>query len=378
MNSSLLHPLETPAIASTSPATQYRNDREEITSFQDKAGNVQSPKRLFKDRFEITRRLGKGGFGTTYLAQDVSGPVPLPCVIKQLRYQIQPAAMIAQSAKTAMAQERIKRRFLRETRMMARLGRHNQLPCLLDHFTDKGQFYLVQEHIDGQTLSREISQSGPQTEAQVKQFLRDMLPIVHYIHRQGLLHLDIKPSNIIRRSSDDRLVLIDFGAVRRYPNDALSGEGDRGTGTLGFSPSEQLAGKPSYASDIYALGVTCLYLLTKISPLDLAVSPQGQNLRWQESVSLSPHFTRIVAKMLHPETARRFQSIEALERAMSLEDHYEALTPCLTTKPIAQKAKACLVESYGEEGGRSQASRQAASIRRWKQRRQEFKTFMPK
>ncbi len=372
MNSALLPTLEMP-VASAPDS--------DVTSFQDTEGKIQANKRHLQNRFEIIRRLGRGGFGTTYLAQDNSSPQPLPCVIKQLRYKIPADSNSAQSAKAALSQERIKRRFHKEARTMARLGRHHQLPCLLDHFIDDGQFYLVQEHIDGHTLSQEINQGGPQTEQQVKQFLREMLPIIHYIHRQGLLHLDIKPSNIIRRSSDQQLVLIDFGAVRRYSNEVLSDSSDRSTGTIGFAPSEQLAGSPTYASDVYSLGVTCLYLLTKISPLDLAIAPQGQNLRWQESVSLSPHFTRVLTKMLHPEAARRFQTVEALDRAMKLEPHYEALKPCLATEPlVAQKAKpsACALESYAGEEGRSQSQRQAESIRRWKQRRQQFKTFTPK
>lgn len=372
MNSALLPTLEMPA-ASASDS--------DVTSFQDAEGRVWPSKRRLQNHFEIIRRLGRGGFGTTYLARDTSSSQPLPCVIKQLRYKIQPDEANAQDAKAALSEERIKRRFHKEARMMARLGRHHQLPCLLEHFIDDGQFYLVQEHIDGHTISQELNQGGSCSEQQVKQFLREMLPIIQYIHRQGLLHLDIKPSNIIRRSSDQQLVLIDFGAVRRYSNELPSDTGDRGTGTIGFAPSEQLAGQPTYASDVYSLGVTCLYLLTRISPLDLAIAPQGQNLRWQESVSLSPHFTRVLTKMLHPDAARRFQTIDALDRAMNLEPHYEALKPCLATEPLtAQKAKpsACLIESYAEEDGRSQAQRQAESIRRWKQRRQQFKTFTPK
>ena len=377
MNSALLPTLEMPAA--------FASDRpdSDATSFQDAEGRIQNNqtgKRRLQNRFEMIRRLGQGGFGTTYLAQDTSSSPPLPCVIKQLRYRIQSDAS-AQNAKAALAEERIKRRFHKEARMMARLGRHHQLPCLLDHFIDDGQFYLVQEHIDGHTLSQELSQGGPCSEQQVKQFLQKMLPIIQYIHRQGLLHLDVKPSNIIRRSGDQQLVLIDFGAVRRYSTELPLASGDRGTGTIGFAPSEQLAGQPTYASDVYSLGVTCLYLLTKVSPLDLAIAPQGQNLRWQESVNLSAHFTRVLAKMLHPNAARRFQTIEALDRAMKLEPHYEALKPCLATEPLtAQKAKpsACLIASYAEEEGRSPSQRQAESIRRWKQRRQQFKTFTPK
>ncbi len=360
---------------------------EDITSFQNAVGQVQSsPTHLFKNRFEIIRRLGKGGFGTTYLAQDMSARQPLPCVLKQLTYKVQtetsPAELSPYSrAKAAIDQERTKRRFQRETHMMARLGRHPQLPCLLDHFTDNNQFYLVQEHIPGDTLSREISRSGPQSEQQAKQFLRDMIPLVRHIHRQNLLHLDIKPSNIMRRSRDQKLVLIDFGAVRRYPRLEGHDNKDRTTGTLGFSPSEQLAGQPTYASDIYALGVTCLYLLTKISPIDLATAERGQNLRWQESVKLSDHFTQILGKMLHPDANRRYQNTYELERALNLEDHYADLKDCLTTEPMLDKtfaAPAACPIFRSEEANQSLAQRQAESIRRWQQRRRQFKAFTPR
>jgi serine/threonine protein kinase len=355
----------------------------------------QPPTHLFKNRFEIVRRLGKGGFGTTYLARDVSRAQPLECVIKQLRYKVQPAASNPSEhspfsrTKAAIDQERTKRRFQRETHMMARLGRHHQLPCLLDHFIEDNQFYLVQEHIPGDTLNREISRTGPQGEQQAKQFLREMIPVIRYIHRQNLLHLDIKPSNIMRRSSDQKLVLIDFGAVRRYPRleghdnrDSTGRLRDRTTGTLGFSPSEQLAGQPTYGSDIYALGVTCLYLLTKISPIDLATAERGQSLRWQESVKLSDHFTHILGRMLHPEASRRYQNTYELERALNLEDHYLDLKGCLTTEAIADKTFAapatCSILKPEEQANQSLAQRQADSIRHWQQRRRQFKNFTPR
>ena len=383
MNSSSLHSAET---LSTQSFDLDLFAVDEATSLQDTAGNIQAPRKFFKNRFEIIRRLGRGGFGTTYLAKDLTQKTALrgghngglACVIKQLKYKIQSPETLATSPKATFIQERIQRRFQRETRMMARLGRHSQIPCLLDHFIEDNQFYLVQEHIPGQTISQEVARTGAQSEANVKQFLYEMLPILRYIHRQNLLHLDIKPSNIIRRSSDRALVLIDFGAVRPYPDNSLKQVTERGSGTIGFAPSEQLAGKPTPASDIYALGVTCLYLLTRISPLDLAISPQGQNLRWQESVQLTPHFTRILAKMLHPNHARRFQSIEELERAMKLEAHYETLQPCLNTAPLKddKKPTACALPTDAAEG--TSIQRQAAAIRQWKQRRSEFKAFVPR
>ncbi|MEM6451688.1 MAG: serine/threonine-protein kinase [Cyanobacteria bacterium P01_D01_bin.105] len=412
MNSSLLSSSE---FGSSAPLPTQPFDLEsyavdEATGFQDALGNVKAPKKSFKGCFEIIRRLGRGGFGTTYLATYLNHDAAqgrrkgLPCVIKQLKYRVpseqsvsgqsafgQSASRQSASRQSASRQnestpaqatfprERIQRRFQRETRMMARLGRHSQMPCLLDHFIEDDQFYLVQEHIPGQTISQEIARSGVRSEADVKQFLTEMLPILRYIHRQNLLHLDIKPSNIIRRSSDKMLVLIDFGAVRRYPDNSLNRVTERGSGTMGFAPSEQLAGKPTPASDIYALGVTCLYLLTKISPLDLAISPQGQNLRWQEAVQLSPHFTRILSKMLNPNHTRRFQSVDELERAMKLETHYDALQDCLNTAPLQKRKQpsVCVLPSPTVTEG-NPIQRQATSIRQWKQRRGDFKAFVPR
>ncbi len=381
MNSSLLDlPNTLPDLLLDELFSQQVDDS---TQFQDAAGNLQATQQLFKNRFKVVRRLGRGGFSTTYLAQDTAALHPLPCVIKHLEYA-RHAKAIGTTIPTALAIERINRRFQKEARIMARLGRHPQLPRLLDHFADGDQFYLVQEHIAGQTLSEEVTQafnhSGPQSEAQVKRFLQEMIPVIRYLHRHHLLHLDIKPANIIRRRSDQKLVLIDFGAVRRYPQEDAD-RAEKCSGTVGFSPAEQFAGKPTFASDIYALGVTCLYMLTATSPLDFAIADQGQNLRWQESVMISRHFKRILTKMLHPDATSRFQTIDDLARALALEVHYEDLNRCVTSEPYLgesiENPAACRLADHSQANS-SQAQRQASSIRHWQQRRRQFTSFTPR
>ncbi|NJM96071.1 MAG: serine/threonine protein kinase [Phormidesmis sp. RL_2_1] len=375
----------------TDSLTETTTITDESTSFQDASGNVKPIKRLFKNRFKIIRRLGRGGFSTAYLAQDITASNPVACVIKHLKYPFKADTSHHSQANhklthhrisKALGQERLNCRFQREARMMARLARHPQLPRLLDHFTDGDQFYLVQEHIPGPILSQEFSRKGPQSEADVKAFLQEMLPIIRHMHRHQLLHLDIKPSNIIRRSSDQKLVLIDFGAVRRYPNEGALSTSEKCAGTVGFAPAEQLAGNPTFASDIYALGVTALYMLTMTSPLDFATSPRGQHLRWQESVTVSRYFKQILSRMLHPDAERRFQTIDELARALSLEPHYDTLKTCMTSQPWVgerfERPEACRLEDYAAHSGLSQTRRQAASIRRWQQRRRQFATFTPK
>jgi serine/threonine-protein kinase len=111
--------------------------------------------------------------------------------------------------------------FEREARTLGKIGNHPQVPRLLDYFEDNHQFYLVQEYISGSTLQQEVKRSGPLSEAGVKQFLSEILPLLQYIHSQQVIHRDIKPANLIRREQDRKLVLIDFGAVKNQVNPAL-------------------------------------------------------------------------------------------------------------------------------------------------------------
>ncbi|MGB3137258.1 MAG: protein kinase, partial [Nodosilinea sp.] len=148
--------------------------------------------RLFRDRYRVLKKLGQGGFGVTYLAQNATLPGEPYCVIKQL----------CPKAGSELSLERAKVRFRREARALANLGSHSQIPQLLDYFTNGGEFYLVQDYIHGETLAQEVRRQGRLTEAQVKYFLRELMPVVRFIHRNRIIHRDIKPPNIIRSERD--------------------------------------------------------------------------------------------------------------------------------------------------------------------------------
>jgi serine/threonine-protein kinase len=163
---------------------------------------------LLRDRYRVMQALGQGGFGATFLAKDEVLPGSPYCVIKQLR----PAASsphVLQMARDL---------FKREAKTLGKIGNHPQVPRLLDYFEVNQEFYLVQEYISGSTLQQEVKRSGPFSEAGVKQFLSEVLPMLQYIHSQQVIHRDIKPANLIRRSQDKKLVLIDFGAVKDQVN----------------------------------------------------------------------------------------------------------------------------------------------------------------
>jgi serine/threonine protein kinase len=318
---------------------------------------------LFRDRYRVLKILGRGGFGVTYLAQNALLPGEPYCVIKQLSPKTQ----------NNLAMERAKVRFRREARALANLGSHSQIPQLLDYFTVNEEFYLVQDYIHGETLSQEVRRQGRQTEAQVKYFLREIIPVIRFTHRNRMIHRDIKPPNIIRSERDRHLVLIDFGAVREFltdPGDSsnFQAPATQFVGTPGFAPPEQLALRPCYASDIYALGMTCLYLLTARSPIEFDSDPKTGEIRWRHTATVSDHFATVIDKMLKPDLEDRYASIDLVERALQLEPHIETLADCMNKRERPQRAEV-IVEEPPVNGYLSPIQREARAIRRWRTRR---------
>ncbi|MFB8792872.1 MAG: serine/threonine-protein kinase [Microcoleus sp.] len=268
---------------------------------------------LLRARYQVIEPLGQGGFGATFLAKDISLPGQPSCVVKQLR----------PSSSSPRVLEMARELFKREAKTLGKLGDHPQIPRLLDYFEVEQQFYLVQEYVKGSTLKQEVKQSGRLNESDVKNFLLEILPVVQYIHSQGVIHRDIKPANIIRRVQDNHLVLIDFGAVKDQVSQTIlldpadqSANTKFSVGTFSFAPPEQMAMRPIYASDIYALGMTCLYLLTGKSPKDLDFDGATGEIVWQSRVQLSPNFARILDKMLKPMVGHRFQSAADVIKAL--------------------------------------------------------------
>lgn len=323
---------------------------------------------LLRDRYRVLRALAKGGFGATFLAQDQGLPGEPSCVIKQLR----PSA--SEPDILQMAREL----FAREAKTMGKVGSHPQVPRLLDYFEVNQQFYLVQEYINGWTLQEEVKRSGPFSEAGVKQFLSEILPILQYIHDRQVIHRDIKPANLICRSEDRKLVLIDFGAVKDQVNHTLTNVSGQtaltafAVGTPGFAPPEQLAMRPVYASDIYAVGVTCIYLLTGKTPKDLDYNHSTGEMIWQNKVQLSNHFGKVLKKMLEGSVRHRYQSANELLRALDLEPYMDSLAKGMTAQPCGGKKRSPNQAQPGSGGfpssppsgsSRSSATELAAAIR---------------
>ncbi|TVP56720.1 MAG: serine/threonine protein kinase [Nodularia sp. (in: Bacteria)] len=283
---------------------------------------------LLRDRYRVVKPLGQGGFGATFLANDQALPGEPCCVIKQLRPS-GTAPHILQMARDL---------FEREAKTLGKIGNHPQVPRLLDYFEEQEQFYLIQEYISGATLQQEIKLNGTYSEAGIKQFLSEILPLVQYIHEQKVIHRDIKPANLIRRTQDARMVLIDFGAVKNQVTQAALNQSGQtaltayAIGTPGFAPPEQMAMRPVYASDIYALGVTCVYLLSGKTPKDLDYNPKTGEMMWEQLVQASDHLTTVLRKMLDVSVRNRYQSAEEVLRALDIEPYLESLAQGLLVK----------------------------------------------
>ncbi|MEH2405611.1 serine/threonine-protein kinase [Nostoc sp.] len=282
---------------------------------------------LLDGRYVTIKLLGRGGFGAAFLARDRRIPGMRQCVVKQF----QPAGNLTL---TQLQQAQIM--FEREAEVLAQLGNeHEQIPDLFAFFPvivnslQPGQqdqfFYLVQEYIDGQNLEEELVQQGKFSEQQVLEVLQEILKVLKFVHHRGIIHRDIKPSNIMRRR-DGKLFLLDFGAVKLVTN-AASGSAASSTGiySMGFAPPEQMAGGQVFPStDLYALAITLITLLTNQEAIQLFDVYTNQ-WKWRmhvvqaspTQVTINPRLADILDKMLLPAANQRFQSAQEVLDALN-------------------------------------------------------------
>ncbi|MCT7961418.1 serine/threonine protein kinase [Laspinema sp. D1] len=240
----------------------------------------------------------EGGFGRTYLAEDID-KLHEKCVIKQLAPQVQGTSAL----------QKAKELFEQEARQLQELGEHPQIPTLYAYFEQDGYLYLVQQYIEGQPLHK--CQPGTWKETQVKELLEQLLPILEFIHQRGVIHRDIKPPNIMRRKSDGKYVLIDFGASKQLKSTVVAGQGTQ-IGTNGYSPFEQMKRGEAYpASDLYSLGVTCFYLLTGQDPFVLFLDDgYGWVDSWRKHLlqPLSEKLQQVFDNLLQKDSQNRYQN----------------------------------------------------------------------
>jgi serine/threonine protein kinase, bacterial len=266
--------------------------------------------RVVGDRYRILRDIGHGGFGQTYLAED-SNRFNEPCVLKEL----------APSAENQDTLEKAKELFAREAEVLYKL-QHPQIPRFREWFVEptRQSMFLVQDYVEGPTYQEILRDRQPQnfSESEVVTLFNQLLPVLSYIHGRGVVHRDLSPDNLICRNSDRLPVLIDFGGVKAGTA-SISQSAQRAQaevskpnitliGKPGYSPEEQMRqGQVSAASDLYALGVTALVLLTGQEPADLYDSFHLK-FDWHDKAQVSPGMTAILDKMVAYKASDRYTS----------------------------------------------------------------------
>jgi serine/threonine-protein kinase len=274
---------------------------------------------VLQNRYHLIDVLGQGGFGRTYLAED-QGRFNERCAIKEL---IPPET-------GEYALQKSQELFQREAESLYKIS-HPQVPQFRANFEQDGRLFLVQDYVEGKTYRQllndrkaqtyiqgtnpnaasQASGNGAFSEADVRQLLEQLLPVLDHIHSRNIIHRDITPDNIIRRNSDGLPMLIDFGVVRRVATQILTSAASAPVttvGKVGYAPSEQIQSGRAYpSSDLYSLAATAVVLLTGKEPQQLYDDRQ-LTWNWRQGVNVSDQFANVLNRMLGYRPGDRYQS----------------------------------------------------------------------
>ncbi|MCT7950936.1 serine/threonine-protein kinase [Ancylothrix sp. C2] len=255
-------------------------------------------------QYLILRTLGKGGMGTTYLACErptTKGKPPQLLVVKEMN---------ADMAKIAKAREL----FEREARILQGLN-HAGIPKFFDFFVEENKKYLAMELIHGQDLERKIYERGPVLPAIAIEWMIQTCEVLDYIHSQipPIIHRDIKPANLMVRHIDNRVVVLDFGAVKEIGTPL----GTR-IGAPDYSAPEQNRGQPLTQSDLYAIGPTLIFLLTGQSPHQYyGRREQEYRFNVEKVPTITPQLRSVIDRVTEPKPSNRYQTARELSKALA-------------------------------------------------------------
>ncbi|MBL1208463.1 CHASE2 domain-containing serine/threonine-protein kinase [Geminocystis sp. GBBB08] len=255
---------------------------------------------ILVNRYEIVKALGKGTFGSTYLSRDLQRPGKPYCVVKRLTPSSREPKFLAI----------VQRLFKTEAKILETVGKHEQIPHLLAYIEENDEFFLIQEYIEGKTLITELREKKRYSEKEILTFLEEMMNILMFIQDYNLIHRDIKLDNIIRRQSDNSLVLIDFGAVKQISRNPTTQQKTVIIGNEVYAAPEQLAGQPVMASDIYATGMVAIHCLTGILPTKLPKDSKTGDIIWDSEKYVSLITAKIIHKMTRYHFGDRYENAQ--------------------------------------------------------------------
>jgi eukaryotic-like serine/threonine-protein kinase len=266
-----------------------------------------------RDKYQIIDRLStQGGQATVYYAQDLSSSIDKIYIVKEFTPKYDDEFQFKVG----------KRLFKQEAKILQRLGSHSQISQIFDYFEELGQFFLVQEFIDGNNFQQELDLKKRLTETEAIDFLKDILPVLEFVHQNNYIHRDIKPSNLIRNKVDRKIYLIDFGGVKeKIKSENIDSQGNSNRtiaiGTPGYMPHEQWNGQPEFCSDLYALGMVVIQALTGVYPNTL-IRDENNKLVWRDRLpdnyKFNSNFLNLIDKTICFNCRERYQSAEEILR----------------------------------------------------------------
>ena len=252
------------------------------------------------ERYRLIRYLGGKSGIYNYLAENLWRKYQSPCILKQIKLH-------SGDPNTLKSAERL---FSSELPILERLGYHDQIPQLWDHFEANEEFYVVQEYINGESLEERLKDNPCLSEETVINLLQNTLFVLAFIHQHRVIHRNIKPSNLIIRNTDEKIVLIDFGVLQEIAYLTAATTFQPIETTKAYLPPEQLAGRPNLGSDIYALGIIAIQCLTGKHPDELSRNEQTGELIWREGLQINRRLAKIIEKMIYLDVGKRYQSAE--------------------------------------------------------------------
>jgi serine/threonine-protein kinase len=299
------------------------------------------PGKLINDHYLVKLILGQGRFNRTYLVEDTHR-FNEPCVVKEFAPKIEDPVIRQKTAEL----------FHRQAEILYNLY-HPQLANFREIFQvsqeNPDSIFLVQDYVEGQTyqdlFNLRRSRSKFFSEAEIKSLLQKVLPILHYLHEQGIIHRDICPKNIIQREFDSLPVLIDFSSVKllepkssqESSTQAVNGQpktswvlNQLGKMTYGTKEQESLE-LVSIDRDLYGLGVTAVVLLTG-KDISLSTDTQPTLTEMLHQHSVSPQLTQVLLKMLANPTEPRFSSAKEILDDLNRDDFSDSVDTNLKNK----------------------------------------------
>jgi len=304
---------------------------------------------LERGKYRIIETLGRGGFGITYLAEQVMAKRKV--CIKEFfpkdyyKRDGDTGALTLSSDGFAESMNKFKAKFIKEAQTIATLNHANIIP-IHDVFEENGTAYYVMDYIEGESLYDIVKHGGALTEADAVRYIRDTAAALGHIHARQIMHLDVKPGNIMVREEDRRAILIDFGLSKHY--DATSGEATSTTPvgvSHGYAPMEQYqdGGVSTFSpeTDIYSLGATLYFLVTgNVPPQATVVAEQGLPYLDNLSSNIRNAITKSMSYLRkdRPHTIKDFLALLDNKRPVAAVLADESEKTKITQKPRIQPA----------------------------------------